>query len=128
MNLPIEIISIIFSFLHSNDIKLLELPYDYFKRYLHEKLEKQRNELWYRGVYNNLNYKCFKCGKNIRFNMKIMVICMSCELTMDGFYYYPQVCRDCVENGSIATRGHIFSSPCPSCYKNRMNLAIECYS
>ena len=41
MNLPIEIISIIFSFLHSNDIKLLELPYDYFKRYLHEKLDKQ---------------------------------------------------------------------------------------
>ena len=127
MKLPIEIIANIFSFLHSNEIKIMELPYNYLKMYLHERLGTQKNELWYRGVYNNINSKCFVCAKCIRFSMQIMVICINCDLSLDGFYYYPHLCVNCVNENPI-TRGRIFSSHCPSCKKKRMNLAIECYS
>ena len=78
MKLPIEIIANIFSFLHSNEVKIMELPYNYLKC-IYMKDWELKNELWYRGVYNNINSSCFISAKCIRFSMQIMVICINRE-------------------------------------------------
>lgn len=128
MKLPLELVTYILSFVNNNEIKTLELPYEYYKQYLYVRLPQTKSPIWYRGVYNNINSKCFKCEKSIRFDLRIMVVCQKCEFSLDGFYYYPHLCVGCVNINDEIKRGRIFTTNCPSCNSIKMNLAIEAYS
>ena len=86
-----------------------------------------KNELWFQGVYNNLNDKCFKCAKKIDINLHVMIICLNCEILLDSYCTYPTVCPECVKCKKIL-RGKVFGSKCPCCEDERMHIAITSYS
>lgn len=130
MNFPEDIYIKILSFIDNNQIRNMDLPYKYYSKYLKERLP-IKNELWYKGVYYNMKDKCFLCETPLKFYKRIMVICMNCDIAIDNYYYYPQVCIDCIKKRSKEENfecGKIFRCSCPSCNTERMNLAIQCYS
>ena len=86
-----ELIIKILSYLNINHINKLELPFSYHKHYLIER-NILKNNNWYVGVYNNIYDHCFTCKTHLDKNLRVLVICMNCEFTLDNYYCYPVVC------------------------------------
>jgi intein/homing endonuclease len=135
IHLPEDIWVFILSYLDIDNIKKIDIPFEYFKKYLILRLENDKKDLkhnnsWYKGVYNNRYDKCFKCERYLLSNLLyIKVICNNCELDIDNIYKYPNICLDCVgPTNQRMIRGRIISSYCPSCIKKRLHLGIATYS
>ena len=58
-NLPNDVINNILSFFKNDEIKNINLPYEYYKFYLKNRLNMNKSDLWYKGCYNNLYNGCF---------------------------------------------------------------------
>ena len=126
MNLPDDLIANVFAYLRFEDIKMIGLDYNMFKKIIFHRTGKIYYEPWFWGMYNNLYYRCYKCGDNIDFNLHVMIFCMKCELEYDDTFRYPIICINCVD--SKVCRGKITCTKCPSCDDNRMHIGITSYS
>lgn len=126
--LPSDCVNNILSFLNNSEIKKMNLPYEYYKHYLKNRLNVNKPELWYRGCYNNLNHGCFLCNKELYTEVRMLVICFDCELLIDDYCNYPNVCLGCIKTKETIKRGKVFGAYCQSCNSNRMVIAVECYS
>ena len=92
-NLPIDVVGIILSYFKHEDIKKMNLPFNYYNIYLQARSNKQMNKIWYKGTYNNLYRGCFLCNTFLYNEATyMMIICMKCELLVDNYCNYVEMC------------------------------------
>lgn len=124
--MPEDMIVHILLYLDNDDINKINISYDCYQKYIYIKTNNNNSQTWYRGIYYNLYNKCFIC--NNKFNKSyIAVICYNCELLLDNYFSYPKICIECSNFKNLKKR-KLFSSKCPGCNNNRMNLAIIYHS
>lgn len=119
MDIPYDVIINIYSYLGINEIIEL-LNYEDFKSYMNN-INIHKNEIWYRGIFNNLMNRCFICESI--YNKHFIIICLKCEMLIGEFSSYPVICDTCIKYTNVV-RGKILCSTCPSCRDERMHVAI----
>jgi hypothetical protein len=126
MNLPYDIIIYIYTYLDVNKIRDLKLTYLNYKSYIKTiYMSENKPELWYRGVYNNLNNNCFICES--KFENYFIIICLRCEFVFGEYCSYPIICDTCIDCKINVTR-KVLCKTCPSCRDKRMHVAIKSQS
>lgn len=121
--LPNEVIPNILSFLPYETFQELHPPFDVYIQYLALR-NLNHSFLWNKGIFDNLSNKCFSCERELN-TSHFLIICIKCELNLDGITTYPKVCFHCVKRPKKIVRQKILCSTCPCCLDNRMHVAIH---
>ena len=121
--IPREIIPNILSFLPYEIFDKVKTPFDIYIQYLALR-NVNKSFHWKKSIFDNTQNKCFSCESYLQ-KSYFLIVCIKCELNLDGVSNYPKVCVKCVQYPQKIVHRKILCRTCPCCLDNRMHIAIH---
>ena len=121
MNLPLDIIYLIFHYLEYDNL------YKFIDKNMHIDYTMSKYNTSYKyakGLYQNFMNNCFLCDKFLN-KTYLMNFCSCCNVSINQ---YPMICNDCSKEFGPRNYGKLVHANCINCNKKSIHLNISIWS